>query len=74
MRALLIMEQHKWFQEAKKGKDNEFRDFYIWRKPKCDADGRRQPPNNWGAVWGGTLRRNCYHNLQLIIDRKRMGV
>lgn len=36
------------------GKDNEFRDFYIWRKPKFDADGKRQPPNNWGAMWGGT--------------------
>jgi glycosidase len=42
-----------WFQEAKKGKDNEYRDYYIWRKPKYDADGKRQPPNNWGAVWGG---------------------
>jgi glycosidase len=53
MRTSLISGQHKWFQEAKKGKDNEFRDFYIWRKPKYDADGTRHPPNNWGAAWGG---------------------
>lgn len=42
-----------WFKEAKKGKDNEYRDFYIWRKPKYDADGKPQPPNNWSAAWGG---------------------
>ncbi|KAJ9643411.1 hypothetical protein H2199_004090 [Coniosporium tulheliwenetii] len=47
-------DQHKWFQEAKKSKDSEFRDFYIWRKPKYDADGKRQPPNNWAAAWGGS--------------------
>lgn len=32
-------DQHKWFQEAKKSKDSEFRNFYIWRKPKYDARG-----------------------------------
>jgi hypothetical protein len=42
-----------WFQEAKKGKDNEYRDFYMWRKPKIDANGKHHPPNNWGAIWGG---------------------
>jgi hypothetical protein len=26
----------------------------MWRKPKIDAEGKRHPPNNWGAVWGGT--------------------
>ncbi|TVY58618.1 Alpha-glucosidase [Lachnellula cervina] len=45
---------HKWFQEAKSSKDNPYRDWYIWKKPKYDADGKRQPPNNWGAVWGGS--------------------
>lgn len=44
-----------WFQEAKKGRDNEYRDFYIWKKPKY-VDGKRHPPNNWGAVWGGKFR------------------
>lgn len=45
--------QHEWFQQALKSKDNEFRDYYMWRKPKYDKDGKRQPPNNWGAIWGG---------------------
>ncbi|KAJ9664601.1 hypothetical protein H2201_005113 [Coniosporium apollinis] len=34
-----VADQHKWFQEAKKSKDSEFRNFYIWRKPKYDARG-----------------------------------
>lgn len=25
----------------------------MWKKPKYDADGKRHPPNNWAAVWGG---------------------
>ena len=41
--------EHKWFIEAKKGKDNPYRDYYIWRDPK--EDGSR--PNNWGAWFGG---------------------
>jgi glycosidase len=47
--------QHKWFQESKSSVDNEYRDWYIWKKPKFDKNGNRQPPNNWGAVWGGEL-------------------
>ncbi|KAI1001921.1 Alpha-glucosidase [Podosphaera aphanis] len=47
-------DQHKWFQEAKKSISNEYRDFYIWRKPKYDQNRQRQPPNNWGCVWGGS--------------------
>jgi glucan 1,6-alpha-glucosidase len=26
-------DEHAWFIEAKKGKDNPYRDFYIWRDP-----------------------------------------
>lgn len=24
-------DQHKWFQESRKGKDNPYSDFYVWR-------------------------------------------
>ena len=41
-------DQHKWFLEAKKGKDNPYHDYYIWR----DGDGTR-PPNEMKAVFGG---------------------
>lgn len=47
-------DQHEWFQESKKSKANEYREFYIWRKPKYDQNGKRQPPNNWGSMWGGS--------------------
>lgn len=47
-------DQHKWFQESRKSKDNEYRDWYIWKKPRFGDNGIRQPPNNWGAVWGGS--------------------
>ncbi len=40
--------QHKWFLESRKSRDNPYRDFYIWREGK---DGKL--PNNWGAWFGG---------------------
>jgi oligo-1,6-glucosidase len=42
-------DEHKWFIESKKSKDNDFRDYYIWREGK---DGKE--PNNWGSVFGGS--------------------
>jgi alpha-glucosidase len=41
---------HEWFKQAQQGKDNPFRDFYVWRDPAPD-DG---PPNNWLAHFGGS--------------------
>lgn len=41
-------EQHAWFQESKKSKDNPKSDWYIWK----DGNGDN-PPNNWKSiVWG----------------------
>ena len=40
--------QHRWFLEAKKGKDNPYHDYYIWR----DGDGVT-PPNEMMATFGG---------------------
>jgi len=40
-------DQHRWFQEAKKSRDNPYRDYYIWRDPKPDGS----EPNNWGNVF-----------------------
>ncbi|CAG8975891.1 hypothetical protein HYALB_00006508 [Hymenoscyphus albidus] len=47
-------DKHYWFQESRKSKDNPYRNFYIWRPAKILEDGSRAPPNNWGAVWGGS--------------------
>lgn len=37
-------DQHPWFVESRKSRDNLYRDYYIWRDGK---DGRE--PNNWGG-------------------------
>ena len=34
--------------------DNPKRDWYIWKKPKYDADGNRHPPNNWRSYFSGS--------------------
>lgn len=41
-------DQHKWFQESRKSKDNPYSDYYIWRDP---VDGHE--PNNWGSYFSG---------------------
>ena len=42
-------DQHKWFLESRKSKDNKYRDYYIWKDP---VNGKE--PNNWGGVFGGS--------------------
>ncbi|MBO6040666.1 MAG: alpha-glucosidase [Oscillospiraceae bacterium] len=45
-------DEHKWFLESKKGKDNPYHDYYYWR-PGRVVNGRRLPPNNWTSVFEG---------------------
>lgn len=47
-------DQHKWFQASRASADNEYRDWYIWKKPVF-RDGERHPPNNWRSYFGGTV-------------------
>lgn len=42
-------DEHNWFVESRKSKDNLYRDYYIWRPAK---DGKE--PNNWGAAFSGS--------------------
>ena len=42
-------DEHAWFQESRKSKDNPYRDFYIWRPGK-----NGQEPNNWRSFFGGS--------------------
>lgn len=46
--------QHAWFQESRSSLDNPKRDWYVWKKPKYDAQGVKQPPNNWQSYFGGS--------------------
>ena len=42
-------DEHPWFVESRKSKDNPYRDYYIWRPAK---DGKE--PNNWGSCFSGS--------------------
>jgi oligo-1,6-glucosidase len=42
-------DEHAWFVESRKSKDNPYRDYYIWRPRKGD-----QEPNNWESLFGGS--------------------
>jgi oligo-1,6-glucosidase len=42
-------DEHPWFIESRKSKENPYRDFYIWRPAK---DGRE--PNNWESFFSGS--------------------
>ncbi|MEY8750151.1 alpha,alpha-phosphotrehalase [Alkalicoccobacillus gibsonii] len=41
--------EHEWFKQASSSKENQYRDFYIWRDA---VDG--QAPNNWISKFGGS--------------------
>lgn len=43
-------DEHKWFVESRKSKDNPYRDYYIWKPGKANGE----PPTNWGAAFGGS--------------------
>lgn len=45
-------DEHAWFAESRKSRDNPYRNYYIWR----DGRGEGNPPNNWtssflGSAW-----------------------
>ncbi len=42
-------DEHAWFVESRRSKDNPYRDYYIWR-PGRDGD----EPNNWESFFGGS--------------------
>lgn len=42
-------DEHRWFVESRKSKDNHHRDYYIWRDGKDGA-----PPNNYPSFFGGS--------------------
>ena len=41
-------DQHQWFQESRKSKDNPYHDWYFWRDPKNGSY-----PNNWDSLFEG---------------------
>ncbi len=47
-------DEHAWFMEARKSKDNPYREFYIWQDGKKDKDGNEIAPTNWASFFGGS--------------------
>ena len=49
-------DEHHWFAESRKSKDNPYRDYYIWRngKPNPDAPNGYDPPNNYQSFFSGS--------------------
>src|SRR5699024_11042078 len=41
---------HQWFQEARRSKENPYRDFYIWKEGKEGG----KPQTNWQSKFGGS--------------------
>jgi len=55
-------EQHPWFEESRRSRDNAKADWYIWADPKPDGS----VPNNWlsffgGSAWTWDERRGQYY-------------
>lgn len=42
-------DEHPWFSESRKSRDNPFRDYYIWQPPAPDGG----PPNDWLSFFEG---------------------
>lgn len=44
-------DEHAWFIESRKSKDNPYRDYYIWQKGR--GKNGKKPPNNWTSNFMG---------------------
>lgn len=58
-------DEHPWFIESCKGKDNPYSDYYIWRDPRFKGE-EKLPPNNWysqfeGIAWEYNEQRKQYY-------------
>ena len=40
-------DEHKWFVESRKSKDNPYRDYYIWRDAKEGKENKKKRVNVW---------------------------
>ncbi|XP_003707288.1 CD98 heavy chain [Megachile rotundata] len=45
--------EHQWFKRSV-AKEDPFTSYYVWADGQTASDGRRNPPNNWLSVNGGS--------------------
>lgn len=47
-------DEHAWFEASRASRDNDYRDYYIWRDSSGhDEAGNPLPPNNWVSEFSG---------------------
>jgi alpha-glucosidase len=47
-------DRHPWFIDAASSRKSQHHDFYVWNNGKTDSAGKRQAPNNWISLFGGS--------------------
>ncbi|MCR5664116.1 MAG: alpha-glucosidase [Oscillospiraceae bacterium] len=45
-------DEHEWFRESRRSRDNPYHDYYFWR-PGLRKNGKLLPPNNWTSIFEG---------------------
>ena len=66
--------EHRWFKESSRDRDNPYADWYVWQNPKADGT----PPNNWLSVLGGPAwhwesRRQQYYLRHFLIEQPALN-
>ena len=59
-------DEHPWFLESRKSRDNPYSDYYIWRDP-LTIKGKRLPPNNWFSQFEGLAWEYCEEREQFYL-------
>ena len=54
-------DEHKWFIEARKSKDNEYRDYYVWRDGFNDKEPNDLESMFSGSAWELDKQTNQYY-------------
>ena len=55
-------DENKWFIEAKKGKDNPYRDYYVWADPSADGGAPNDLQSTFsGSAWQYDEKSNQYY-------------
>ena len=67
-------EDHPWFVESRKSRDNPKSDWYVWADARADGN----PPNNWLSVFGGSSwqwdsRRKQYYLHNFLVSQPDMN-
>lgn len=62
--------EHSWFQDSCKSKNNDKSDWYVWADAKEDGT----PPNNWLSIFGGSAwqwdtRRMQYYMHNFLVEQ-----